>query len=95
MRLTSDVSATLMGDTVRLDLAQSADLRIRPGARPPAAGGTGRGATPGREASRRDDRGGGAVIVFLTGLWLEEAGLLLGQPYDIEVGRRELVLGTV
>ena len=35
------------------------------------------------------------MIVCLTGLWLEEAGFLLGQPYEIEVARGKLVLRTV
>jgi hypothetical protein len=33
--------------------------------------------------------------ICLTGLWLEDAGSLLGQPYEIEVSRGKLVLRTV
>ena len=33
--------------------------------------------------------------ICLTGLWLEDAGFLLGQPYEIEVSRGKLVLRTV
>jgi hypothetical protein len=34
-------------------------------------------------------------MVRLTGLWLEDAGFLQGQPYEVEVSRGKLVLRTV